>query len=204
MKIEPEALGGPIGASALRRLLALRGQRLELAEVRHALEQAGEPRFAGGREALAALSAALGSLGATRVRLAATRADMLSERHLPALVEHEGRTWVLRELRGTRRVLDAGDGKPREVDEEVSLAVFRALSGVRLDARPGTVGTLAAQVAGLEVARSFFASSVLFTLAEVPFALLFAGIIAFIAGPIAWVYVPLALGALAAALVAAA
>jgi ATP-binding cassette subfamily C protein LapB len=316
MKIETEALGGSIGAAALRRLLSLRGQRLELAEVRRALEQAGAPRFAGGRQALAALSAALASLGTTRVRLAATRADMLSERHLPALVEHEGRTWVLREVRGARRLLDAGDGNPREVDQalladafaiwldqpgeraepegrstagrllaralaargrlllevalatlltsllavatsffalqvydrvipsfayatlhalagvvgvliafdfvlrlvrahlldrvsrevdvEVSLAVFRALSGVRLDARPGTVGTLAAQVAGLEVARSFFASSVLFTLAEVPFALLFAAIIAFIAGPLAWLYAALALGALVAALVACA
>ncbi|HZS68417.1 MAG TPA: ATP-binding cassette domain-containing protein [Burkholderiales bacterium] len=316
MKIETEALGGPIGAAALRRLLALRGQRLELGEVRRALEQAGEPRFAGGREALAALSAALASLGATRVRLAATRADMLSERHLPALVEHQGRTWVLREVRGARRLLDPGEGKPcevdqavlgeafaiwldqpgehterkggssaarllvralasrgrllvevalatlltsllavatsffalqvydrvipsfayatlhalagvvavliafdfilrltrahlldrvsREVDVEVSVAVFRALGGVRLDARPGAVGTLAAQVAGLEVARSFFASSVLFTLAEVPFAVLFAAIVAVIAGPIAWVYVALALGALAAAIVACA
>jgi ATP-binding cassette subfamily C protein LapB len=317
MKIETDALGGPIGAAALRRLLALRGQRLELGEVRRALEHAGHPRFAGGREALAALSAALASLGATRVRLAATRADMLGERHLPALVEHEGRTWVLREVRGARRLLDSGEGKPcevdqaaladafaiwfdrrgepmqpheggssaarllvralasrgrllvevavatlltsllavatsffalqvydrvipsfayatlhalagvvgvliafdfvlrlvrahlldrvsREVDVEVSLAVFRALSGVRLDARPGTVGTLAAQVAGLEVPRAFFASSVLFTLAEVPFALLFAAIIAFIAGPIAWAYAALALGALAAALIACA
>ena len=79
MKVETEALGGAVGAAALRRLLALRGQRLELAEVSRALAQAGEPRFAGGREALAALSAALASLGATRVRLAATRADMLSE-----------------------------------------------------------------------------------------------------------------------------
>jgi ATP-binding cassette subfamily C protein LapB len=316
MKIETDALGGPIGAAALRRLLALRGQRLELAEVRRALEHAGEPRFAGGREALAALAAALASLGATRVRLAATRADMLSERHLPALVEHEGRTWVLRELRGSRRLLDPGDGNAcdvdqaalagafalwldhpgepleregrgiarrllfralaargrlllevalatlltsllavatsffalqvydrviptfayatlhalagvvgvlivfdfvlrlvraqlldrvsREIDVEVSVAVFRALAGVRLDARPGTVGTLAAQVAGLEVPRAFFASSVLFTLAEVPFALVFAAIIAFIAGPIAWVYAALALGALAAALIAGA
>src|SRR5262249_25324590 len=96
------------------------------------------------------------------------------------------------------------DRVSREVDVEVSVAVFRALSGVRLDARPGAVGTLAAQVAGLEAARGFFASSVLFTLAEVPFALLFAGIIAFIAGPIAWVYAVLALAALAAALVACA
>jgi ATP-binding cassette subfamily C protein LapB len=93
------------------------------------------------------------------------------------------------------------DRVSREVDVEVSLAVFRALAGVRLDARPGTVGTLAAQVAGLEVPRAFFASSVLFTLAEVPFALVFAAIIAVIAGPIAWVYAALALGALAAALV---
>ncbi len=124
MKVEPEALGGPIGAAALRRLLALRGQRRELAEVRHALERAGEPRFAGGREALVALSAALGGLGATRVRLAATRADMLSERHLPALVEHEGRTWVLRELRGGRRLLDPGDGNPREVDQAALAEAF--------------------------------------------------------------------------------
>src|SRR5258708_4115793 len=124
MKVEPEALGGPIGAAALRRLLAPRGPRRELAEVRHALERAGEPRFAGGREALVALSAALGGLGATRVRLAATRADMLSERHLPALVEHEGRTWVLRELRGGRRLLDPGDGNPREVDQAALAEAF--------------------------------------------------------------------------------
>jgi len=316
MKIETEALGGPIGAAALRRLLALRGHKLQAAEVTGALQKAGRPRFAGGHAALAALSDALGHLGVTQVRLAATRADMLTERHLPALVEHEARAWVLREMRGARRLLDPGDGNPREVDraalagafaiwldhpveafkpkgkstaarlltgalairarllvevalatiltsalavaisffalqvydrvipsfayatlhalagvvgvliafdfvlrlvrahlldrisrevdEEVSVAVFRALSGVRLDARPGTVGTLAAQVAGLEVARSFFASSVLFTLAEMPFALLFAAVIAFIAGPIAWVYAALAIGAVAAALLAAA
>jgi ATP-binding cassette subfamily C protein LapB len=320
MKSEPQALGGAIGAAALRRLLALRGRKLELAEVSRALERAGQPRFAGGRASLAALSDALGRLGAGDIRLAATQAGMLSQRHLPALVDFEGRAWVLREIRGERRLLDPGDGSPREVgqdalqaafavwldradedeapagregagrarsagrliaaalasrarllvevalatlltsllavatslfalqvydrvipsfayatlhalagvvavliafdfalrlaratlldrvsrqvDEEVSLAVFRALSGVRLDARPGSVGTLAAQVAGLESARAFFASSVLFTLAEVPFALLFAAFIAFIAGPIAWVYAAVALGALAAALLA--
>jgi ATP-binding cassette subfamily C protein LapB len=313
-----QALGGPVGAAALRRLLALRGQKLDLSEVRRALEQSGAPRFAGGREALASLSAALGRLGARGVRIASTRAGMLGPPHLPALVEYDGRTWVLREIRGPRRLLDPGDGKAlevdeaaleqafaiwldqdaaagrkaasrskgsaagrllgaalavrgrllaevalatlltsllavatslfalqvydrvipsfayatlyalagvvgvliafdfvlrlvrarlldrvsRDVDEEVSVAVFRALAGVRLDARPRAVGTLAAQVAGLETARSFFASSVLFTLAEVPFALVFAGIIWFIAGPIAWIYGAVALGALAAALVA--
>jgi ATP-binding cassette subfamily C protein LapB len=309
-----EALGGPVGAAALRRLLALQGRKLALAEVKHALEEAGEPRFAGGRKGLAALSAALARLGAGGVRMAATRAGMLTERHLPALVEHAGRAWVLREIRGARRLLDPGDGKAlevdeavlaeayaiwlehrarppepqsagaagrllaaalalrgrllgevalatllismltvvtsffalqvydrvipsfayatlyalagvvgvlvafefvlrlvrarlldrvsREVDEEVSVEVFRHLAAVRLDARPRAVGTLAAQVAGLESARAFFASTVLFTIAEVPFALLFVAIIAFIAGPIAWVYGAIVLGALAAALVA--
>ncbi|MBV8030815.1 MAG: ATP-binding cassette domain-containing protein [Betaproteobacteria bacterium] len=304
-------------AAALRRLLELRGQRVSLTDVQRALEQAGEPQFAGGSEALSALSAALGSLGTEKVRLAATRAEMLSERHLPALVEYQGRTWVLAEARGPRRLLDSGEGSTREVeaadldqafaiwfdrpahaeerdrngtrhsaarllagalavrgrilvevalatlltsllavaislfalqvydrvipsfshatlhalagvvgvlivfdfvlrlvrarlldrvsaevDEEVSATVFRALIGVRLDARPGKVGTLAAQVAGLESARAFFASSVLFTIAEVPFALLFIAIIAFIAGPIAWFYGALALGALVAGLAA--
>src|SRR5205814_387911 len=117
MKVETEALGGAIGAPALRRLLALRGQRLELAEVTRALRQAGEPRFAGGRQALVALSAALHSLGSRRARLASTRACMLTERHLPALVEHEGRAWVLREIRGARRLLDPGEGASREVDQ---------------------------------------------------------------------------------------
>src|SRR5439155_7424539 len=86
------------------------------------------------------------------------------------------------------------DRVSREVDEVVSVAVFQALSGVRLDARPGAVGTLAAQVAGLEVERGFFASSVLFALAEVPFVVLFAAIIAFISGEIEWVFVAIDMG----------
>jgi ATP-binding cassette subfamily C protein LapB len=309
------ALGGPVGAPALRRLLALWGRRLELAEVARALEQAGAPRFAGGKDALAALGAALERLGAGGTRLAATQAGMLRAEHLPALVEHAGRCWVLREIRDAKRVLDPGDGKPvevaaaelgaayaiwlerpgkapagekgpsaarglitaalgvrrrlmaevaiatlltsiltiatsvftfqvydrvipsfsyatlwalagvvgvlivfdfvlklvrarlldrvsRDIDEDVSVSVFRALTGVRLDARPGAVGALAAQVAGLELARSFFTSTVLFTFAEIPFAVLFIVLIAFIGGPIAWVYTAVALLALAAALTA--
>jgi ATP-binding cassette subfamily C protein LapB len=319
----PGALGGPVEAAALRRLLALRGHRLALGEVKRALEQAGGPRFAGGRDALAALSTVLVKLGVGSVRMAATQAGMLTSRHLPALVEYEGRAWVLREIRDGRCLLDPGDAKvleadpsalveayaiwfdhsdkgrnarkyaapwgegkggtagrllaaalavrgrllaevalatmltsllavatslfalqvydrvipsfayatlhalagvvavlivfdfilrlvrarlldrvSRDVDEEVSVAVFKALGGVRLDARPRAVGTLAAQVAGLEVARSFFASSVIFTLAEAPFALLFIAIIAAIAGPVAWVYGIVVVCALVAGLAA--
>lgn len=309
------ALGGPVGAAALRRLLALRGRRLELAEVAHALEGAGAPRFAGGSAALGALVAALDRLGAGGARLASTEAGLLGAQHLPALVEYDGRSWVLREIRGAQRLLDPGEGKPvevpaealekayaiwiepppgaaaaaggrrparrmlfaalglrkrvltevavatlltgvlavvtsffalqvydrvipsfayatlyalvgvvalligfdfvlrlvrarlldrvsRDIDEEVSVAVFRALAGLRLDARPRAVGTLAAQVSGLEMARSFFASTVLFTLAELPYAVLFVFIIGYVGGPIALIYAVVGLLALIAALIA--
>jgi ATP-binding cassette, subfamily C, bacterial LapB len=313
--VNDRALGGPVGAAALRRLLALWGRRLELVEVARALEQSGAPRFAGGKDSLTALSAALEQLGAGGVRLAGTQAGLLDERHLPALVEHAGRCWVLREIRDSRRLLDPGDGSSvevaaedlskafaiwldrpdapveqdkgpsaaaalifaalgtrrrllvevavatlltsfltiatsvftfqvydrvipsfsystlwalagvvgvlivfdfvlrlvrarlldrvsRDIDEEVSVSVFRALSGVRLDARPRAVGTLAAQVAGLELARAFFTSTVLFTFAEIPFAVLFIVLIAFIGGPLAWIYTAVALLALVAGYVA--
>ncbi|WP_084267730.1 ATP-binding cassette domain-containing protein [Azohydromonas lata] len=89
-----------------------------------------------------------------------------------------------------------------EIDEEVSSEVFRVLGDVRLDARPRAVGTLAAQVGGLESTRAFFTSSVLFTLAEIPFALIFIVVIACIAGPVAWIYVAAAAVALVVGLLA--
>ena len=89
-----------------------------------------------------------------------------------------------------------------EVDAEASAEVFRVLGDLREDRRPASVGTVAAQVGGLEVARAFFTSSVLFTFAEVPFALLFIWVIALIAGPLAWVYAGAAVLALMAGLLA--
>lgn len=117
--------------------------------------------------------------------------------------------WALVAILGTLIVFDFAlrvvrarmlDRVACDIDDEVSSAVFRTLGDVRLDARPRAVGTLAAQVGGLESARSFFTSSVLFTIAEVPFALLFIGVIALIGGPIAWVYVVAAGVALVAGL----
>jgi ATP-binding cassette subfamily C protein LapB len=81
------------------------------------------------------------------------------------------------------------DRVSRELDEEISYELFKSLSDVRLDARPKAVGSLAAQISGLDSARAFFTSGVLFTLAEVPFALLFMVVINIIAGPLVWVYV---------------
>jgi len=106
--------------------------------------------------------------------------------------------WALVAIMGTLMVFDFAlrvvrarmlDRVACDIDDEVSSEVFRALGDVRLDARPRSIGTLAAQVGGLESARAFFTSSVLFTLAEIPFALIFIAIIAMIGGPIAWVYV---------------
>lgn len=94
--------------------------------------------------------------------------------------------WGLKILRA--RILDA---VACEVDEDVSAKVFRHLLHLQLDSRPRSLGTMAAQVSGLESVRSFFSSGVVFTLVDMPFALMFIIFIAIIGGPIAWVYASL-------------
>jgi ATP-binding cassette, subfamily C, bacterial LapB len=80
------------------------------------------------------------------------------------------------------------DSLAAQVDEAVSLKLFERLMQLRLDTRPRSLGTLAAQLNGLESVRAFFSSSIVFTLADLPFALLFIGVIAIIAGPVSLVY----------------
>jgi ATP-binding cassette subfamily C protein LapB len=82
------------------------------------------------------------------------------------------------------------------LDEEVSTEIFKALGDVRLEARPKAIGALAAQIVGLDAARAFFTSSVLFTIAEIPFAALFIVVIGMLAGPIAYIYVVVAVFAI--------
>ena len=74
------------------------------------------------------------------------------------------------------------------VDQRVSQNVFDHLMHVRLDKLPRSVGTLAAQVNGLESVRQFFSSSIVFGLVDLPFAVMFLGFIAVIGGKVAWVY----------------
>ena len=100
--------------------------------------------------------------------------------------------WLLKLIR--TRVLD---GVAREVDLAVSQRVYEHLLELRLDTRPRSVGTLAAQINGLETARSFFSSSIVFALTDLPFALMFIAFIGLIGGAIGWVYLgmlPVALG----------
>ncbi len=76
-----------------------------------------------------------------------------------------------------------------QIDTEVSEFFFSRSAEVRLDARPPSIGTTAAQLRGLEQVRSMLSSGVLFTLADLPFAILFIGVIFLLGGVISLVLV---------------
>lgn len=79
----------------------------------------------------------------------------------------------------------------KAIDEELSDLFFTRALGIRMDQRPRTIGTFAAQVRMFESVRSFLTSTTLFVFAELPFALFFVAVIGWIAGPLA--FIPLAL-----------
>lgn len=91
--------------------------------------------------------------------------------------------WVLKTLRA--RILDS---VAIAVDKRVSQQVFDHLLHLRLDVQPKSLGTLAAQVGGLDSVRQFFSSTVVFGLIDLPFALMFIAFIAIIGGQVGWVY----------------
>lgn len=76
------------------------------------------------------------------------------------------------------------------IDQELSDWFFRRMLAIRLEARPSMVGTLASQVKGFEMVRGVLASTSLFVLADVPFALFFVVVIYLVGGVVA--LVPLA------------
>ena len=87
------------------------------------------------------------------------------------------------------------DRASKVIDQELSGVFFGKALSIRMDARPKTVGTFASQIRHFESVRNFMTSSTVFVLADAPFALLFIGVIAMIAGPVALVplvMVPLA------------
>ena len=84
-----------------------------------------------------------------------------------------------------------------DIDTETSEFFFSRATEVRLDARPPGIGTMAAQLRGLEQIRSVMSSSALFAFADLPFALVFIFVVAQLGGPIALVLAiafPVALG----------
>ena len=79
-----------------------------------------------------------------------------------------GLDWLLKTLRA--RILDSVSC---EVSNNVSQQVFDHVMHLRLDLRPRSLGTLAAQIGGLDIVRQFFSSGVVFLLIDAPFALFF-------------------------------
>lgn len=94
--------------------------------------------------------------------------------------------WLLKRLRG--RILDK---VAAQVDKTISQQIYSHILHLQLDTRPRSLGTLASQISGLDSARQFFSASVLFTLVDLPFALMFVVFISAIGGAVGWVYAAL-------------
>jgi ATP-binding cassette subfamily C protein LapB len=82
------------------------------------------------------------------------------------------------------------------IDHELSRWFFSRAMGIRMEARPETVGTLASQVKGFEQVRGVLASTSIFVLTDVPFGIFFVAVIVLLGGPVGLVplvVLPLAL-----------
>lgn len=90
-------------------------------------------------------------------------------------------------LRTTRALMI--ERESARIDHDVSEYFFARAQAVRLDARTGGVGTMAAQLRGLEQVRGLMSSGSMFLLADLPFALFFTVVIYALGG--ALVLVPL-------------
>ena len=90
--------------------------------------------------------------------------------------------FVMREIRAAMV-----DRACKEIDLELSGIFFGKALSIRMDRRPSTIGTFAAQIRQFESVRNTLTSTTLFLLADMPFALFFIGVIALIAGKVALV-----------------
>ena len=68
------------------------------------------------------------------------------------------------------------------VDGELARKIFARLLSVRMDQMPQSVGSLSAQLRGYETVRAFVSSTTLYLLVDVPFGLVFIGLIGAIGG----------------------
>src|SRR3546814_6772140 len=75
------------------------------------------------------------------------------------------------------------------LDEALSLYFFERLMALKLDRRPPRVGSLVAQIRDYESVKTFFTSTTLFAIADLPFIVLFIAIVGMIGGPVAPVLV---------------
>jgi len=68
----------------------------------------------------------------------------------------------------------------KAIEEELSDIFFRRMLGIRMEARPRSVGSFAAQVRQFELVRHFMSSSTIFLMADLPFCFLFIAVIGMI------------------------
>ena len=108
-----------------------------------------------------------------------------------------GLDFTLKNLRS--RILDINASR---IDKKLGEYVFSHLLNSELDKLPRQLGTLTAQLTSVESIRGFFTSSIVFTLIDMPFAILFLGVMYLIGGPIAGVYFAFLVISLAIGLIA--
>lgn len=92
--------------------------------------------------------------------------------------------WLLKIIRA--RILDS---VASEVDKRITQDVFDHVMHLQLDKQPRSLGTLSAQISGLDSVRNFFSSGIVFGLVDLPFVLMFIGFISIIGGVVAYVYI---------------
>ncbi len=86
--------------------------------------------------------------------------------------------FVLRTMRGYFL-----DWASRRVDVKLSGRIMEQVLGTRLEQRPNSVGSFAANLRSFETVRDFITSATITTLVDIPFALIFIGVMAWIAWP---------------------
>jgi ATP-binding cassette subfamily C protein LapB len=87
----------------------------------------------------------------------------------------------MRLLRG--RFVDEASAR---IDVEISATLMEKVLGIRLEHRPESVGSFASTLRGFEQVRDFIASSTVATLIDLPFGLIFIGVLPILLGVSMW------------------
>ena len=85
----------------------------------------------------------------------------------------------------------------RKADLVIGAKLYRQTLGVRMEHKPASAGAYAAYLAQVEMVREFFTGATLSALSDLPFLVIFIGMIFIIGGPLGWVLVlavPIILG----------